>query len=213
MTNQDQNKKMFYQILAWLCLFVDAVCLFGFFNHVWDGSSVFQDFWSFRWVLSVVFIVLFFFASIYLFSFSETKHTESLVAPVTGSLFGAIGLCIYIYFTWRHIKEPVTKAQYMGFIMLFLIFMFLSHYCLYLLSRIGYLEYGVAMVALLTAFLIMYKYVFKAPTVQALPFLGDLFLVVIGAGVFVYIKFQERLLAEVQAEDAPMNQSRNNYLK
>lgn len=183
MANND-NKSTFITLLGWVSIAADVLTLWQFI-----AGSIWLQFWSDRWMISLVFIILLMWAGLGLLRLGGSDDTADTIRGIFGLGYLVVAGILYVVVAWTYVMQNAAYIgdEIWGFAVLFLIAQFFGMMSLSVVNtkffRIPAYFYGAASVGL--AFGLVVKYVFNG-----VPFYWEFFWVeavvlIVGATTFI----------------------------
>ncbi len=178
----ETDRRFFITLIGWALLIASTAALLQFLV-----SLNFLRFWSFQWFISIVFIVGLFGGGMGILNMRQ-KDPAAAVPMIFGNFYLFAGIILYLFMGFYQTAETLTPVQFFGFALLGTVSVgtgFLS------VKRGGqkYLRfpaYGFGIAGVLYIFLLMFKYVFSGHPFRLQVFLGEVFLIFVGAALFYY---------------------------
>jgi hypothetical protein len=182
----EQKKRPFLSMLGVIALFAGLITLGKF---ILTGMVV--DYWSFRWIIGIVFIVFLMGVGFYLLDLGGEKNSSKEILPVFGGIYGILSIMFYIWFGITFIEEGAKASAFLGFLLLFFVMTVISIFCILTVSSksLRLLSYGFAGANTICVVLVINKYIFSSGIFYFPQFLGESVLLIIGATLFMKLYF------------------------
>jgi hypothetical protein len=180
------DRQYFATALGWIALAGDAVVLGQFLV-----CFRLEAFWTFRWILSVVFIFAFFGAGVGLLGVGRSTNSKRISMSVFGLAFMLIAIVLYCFWGHYHSAGELSFRQYSGFLVLFGAFVSVAIVSIAVISReyLRFASYGFGVVDSLYLFILIRKYIFQNSPFQWYTFLGEFVVLVLGVVLFLTLFF------------------------
>jgi hypothetical protein len=180
------DRQYFATALGWIALAADAVILGQFV-----ASFRLEAFWTFKWIISVVFIFGLFGAGVGLLSAGRSTNSKRISMTVFGLAFMLAAIVLYCFWGYFHSADELSFRQYSGFLVLFGALVSVSIVCIAAISReyLRFASYGFGVVDSLYLFLLVQKYIFQSKPFQWYTFLGEFVVLVLGVVLFLTLFF------------------------
>lgn len=179
---RETDRRLFISIIGWALLIASKAALLQFLV-----SLNFLEFWTFQWFISIVFIVGLFAGGLGILNMRHKDPADAL-PMIFGNFYLFAAIILYLYMGFYQAAETLTPVQFFGFALLGTV----SAATGYLSVKRGpnaYLRfpsYGFGIAGVLYIFLLMFKYVFSGHPFRLQVFLGEVFLILVGAALFYY---------------------------
>lgn len=184
----EKSKKPFLVLLAGVALLANLVTLIQFII-----SGVAVNFWSFQWVIGILFIVVLLGVGFgFLILGHEEGKAKQFVMPIFGGIYTIILMILYSFLGYLQIKAKVSVSDFAGFFVLFLVVLAISVSCIEYADESKYFifpSYGFALCNLLFLIVMIKRYVFDGLDFEFEVFFGDLIILIVGALVFMGFYF------------------------
>ncbi len=177
-----RDGQFFVVMFGWILLSISLVTLFFFFS-----GDIYMDFWSFRWTISIVFIVGLLSAGIGIVRLGTTKQATFTMMTIFGMAYVTVGILVYVYLGFRQVFRSPKLDAYLGLIVIFAVLVGIGLLCLFTVSRklLVYPAYGFATANVAFVVMLIIKYVFDANPFKAAVFLGEVVILIVGSLLFL----------------------------
>ncbi len=150
-------------------------------------GNILFEFWTFRWIVSLLLTWGLFMAGIGLLNWGGGRPVAESLMLLFGLLYWAASLFFYVYLSYQQIWRGLSLESFTGLLLLFVVCAGAGFGCILsvnarALRRVAYF-YGFA--SLLIVLLIIHKYLFQNAEGAASVFLVETLLLLIGALMFV----------------------------
>jgi len=152
--------------------------------------TIFQ-FWTTPWVIGTLSTLVLISLGIALL-FLNDEESGYLALSLFGILYCIAAIIIYVAWGFFHISSDLNSGSYFGFLMLFVVVTVVSMIGIGIPSEKGNTStlfmlpaWGFALPNVVVIFAIVWKYVFATTQWIFWPFIGELFIAIVGALIFV----------------------------
>ena len=181
------ERKAITLILAGISFVADIITLFQFIS-----SGYYLLFWSFRWIIGIIFILGFFWAGVGLLQLAESTTSTIAALILCGIGYLVASLVVYVSFS---MKQVSSFGDYMGFTVLLVVPLFFGTLSLRYASSMGsdvdkilrFTSYGYGFASLFLAFSLVRKYVFAGHPFEWGIFIGEIVLLIGGSLLFIAV--------------------------
>ena len=183
---READRQYFVIAIGWTALLAHLVIL-GQFLYGFQP----EVFWSFRWIISIVFMFGLFGAAVGLLNLGGSVRTTRVVASVFGSAFLVASIVLYGYWAYSQSRGWLDLASYLGFLVLFGALISVAVACVAKISRdyLRFPSYGFGIAGLLFLFRLIEKYIFATEQAGLGTFLGEILLLLLGVILFLALYF------------------------
>jgi hypothetical protein len=194
------DRQYFVIAIGWTALLAHLVIV-GQFLY---GFSP-ETFWSFKWIISIVFMFGLFGAAVGLLNLGGSTRATRIIVSVSGWGFTVAAIALYCYWAYSQSKGGLDLTPYSGFLVLFGALMGVAVACIATISKdyLRFPSYGFGIAGVLLLFRLIQKYIFGAEQASLETFLGEILLLLLGAILFLALYFgsEERAEAVEPARD------------
>jgi len=179
---------MLPRALAMIFLF-GSIILSG--KLIYDGI-IFQ-FWTTQWVIGTLSIFVLISLGV-AFLFHSNKETGYKAIAVFGLLYCFAAIIIYITWSYRHISETLSLAEYFGYLVLFGVAIIISFISIEIYIKEArnitkdiyhFPAWGFALPNVIIIFAVIWKYISSNVVWEFWPFIGEIFIIIIGSISFL----------------------------
>jgi hypothetical protein len=169
-------------LLAGISLVADLLTLGQF---IFSGNLF--DFWSYRWIISLVFVFGFFWAGVGLLRLGQSPESAELAMGIFGMGYLIASLIVYIFLIFAQSASRLSINDYLGFAVLLGVSYFFGNLALNIVGKENKKlpSYGYGLVSLLYAISLVMKYVFSGHFFDWSQFVPEIILVIAGATIFI----------------------------
>ena len=174
--------KGFFIILGSIALIADVITIGQF---VLSGTLF--EFWSAPWIASVGFVILLFALGALFFAMAEQEQITKSIFTLLGGGYLLLAILVYAPTVVKPKPRSATVSNYFGSLVL------LAIVCAIGIGTCSIIDpellllpsFAFGFVNLGCILLMLYKYVFMRIDFDGGPFMGEIFVVIIGAGLFL----------------------------
>ncbi|MDP1614502.1 MAG: hypothetical protein Q8L68_01755 [Methylococcales bacterium] len=176
------DKNPFMLLLAGISLVADVLTLGQF---IFSGNLF--DFWSVRWIISLVFVFGFFWAGVGLLRLGQSPESAELAMSIFGMGYLIASLIVYIFLIFAQASGGLYPEDYLGFGVLLGVSYFFGNLALNFVGKENkkFPSYGYGLVSLLYAISLVMKYVFSGHFFYMEEFVAEIILVIVGGTIFI----------------------------
>jgi hypothetical protein len=187
------DRQYFVIAIGWTALLAHLVIL-GQFLYGFRPEA----FWSFKWIISIVFMFGLFGAAVGLLNLGGSTRTSRVIVSVFGSAFLVAAIVLYCYWAYSQSTGGLDLVRYSGFLVLFGALIGVAVACIATISKdyLRFPSYGFGIADLLFLFRLIQKYIFGAEQARLGTFLGEILLLLLGAIFFLALYFGSEERAE-----------------
>ncbi len=177
------DKRFFATFLGWALLVLSMVTLVRFLS-----SDLFQEFWTFRWLISITFILGLYAAGLSVLGMRENGKPRAVRSSL-GSFYLFVAIVIYVFLGFQQSFGGLKQSAFFGYLMLLALS---SGTGMLSLSRaseayLRFPSYAFGTAGVLYLIMLIKKYVFSGQVFNLKVFLGEVVIIAIGA--FFFLKF------------------------
>ncbi len=190
------DRQYFASALGWLALAAAASVMIQFV-----ASLHWQAFWTFRWILSVVFLFGLFGAGVGLLNVGRSASARRLGLATFGLAFMLAAIVLYSIWAYRQSAGGLSFPDYSGFLVLFGALIGAAIACIAAISKesLRFASYGFGVIDALYLLRLIQKYIFGGADFQLGAFLGEVVVLVLGILLFLSLFFGSEEGMEVKA--------------
>ncbi len=150
-------------------------------------SGGFASFWTFSWIMTIIFIVLLFGIGIYLFYIGSENEIFDTILTIFGGAYILLCIALYIQFGYAQLYEQNTVAQFFGFLLILFVLSYIGLSSIFVQENktVLYASYAYVVAVIVYILMLVVKYVFKSADFSFLTFSGEVILILIGAWLFL----------------------------
>lgn len=178
----ETDRKFFINLIGWALMIASKTALLQFLI-----SLNFLQFWTFQWFISMVFIVGLFSGGLGILNMGK-KNGIGSASLVFGNFYLIVAILIYLFMGFYQSAESLPPAPFFGSALLGTVCAGLGYYSLRrgTAAYLRFPAYGFGIAGVLYVFQLMHKYVFYSHPFHPQVFSGEIFLILVGGGLFFY---------------------------
>ena len=203
------DRQYFASALGWVALAADALILVQFVAnsqgqgliYPWSPSSQWQDFWAFRWLLSVVLLFGLFGAGVGLLNVGRSIRARRLGLATFGLAFMLAAIVLYSIWAYRQVTVGLSFPDYSGFLVLFGALIGAAIASIGAISKesLRFASYGFGVIDAIFLFGLIFKYIFQGEAFDLAIFLGEAIVLILGILLFLSLFFGSEEGMEIKA--------------
>jgi hypothetical protein len=180
------DRQYFVIALGWTALAAAVVLLVEFVS-----SFRFAAFWTFKWIISIVFMLSLFGAGVGLLNLGGDRRSARVSMTAFGSAFMIAAIILYCIWGYYQSAGGLPFKHYSGFLVVFVVSIGVAAACIGALSHqyLRFPSYGFGVVDCLYLFLLVSKYIFRSVPFRWDTFLGEIIVLLLGALLFLALYF------------------------
>lgn len=151
-------------------------------------EKIFLEFWTFRWIAGLCFIIAFLYAGGALLRLGGQTVAAKKAIVIFGSFYLLCSFIIYAYFGYQQVVNGISWDDYLGYLVILAVLCVIGISSLKLFTEDKYLQipaYGFVILDLIFSFALVHKYVAKAEPFILSVFVGEVLILGIGALLFM----------------------------